>query len=193
MSLQGGHFYDGTITAVGYHGGRVAIAQAVVGRAEPVDQSRGAARRATFTTTVIRARTDYAFSPRMFASALLQYSSTDHTFSSNLRFRWEYRPGSEFFVVYTDEHDTLGSRVSGPEEPRVRRENQSPAALLALASRGTRLGRQLIGARRFPRRGRGNLSEIAHTNLNPARKQATCSGGRLTGRRKGRRTLPRMA
>ena len=42
----------------------------------------------------------------MFASALLQYNSTDRTFSSNLRYRWEYRPGSEFFVVWTDEHDT---------------------------------------------------------------------------------------
>ena len=52
------------------------------------------------------ARTDYGFSPRMFASALLQYSSADHTFSSNVRFRWEYRPGSEFFVVWTDEQDT---------------------------------------------------------------------------------------
>ena len=27
--------------------------------------------------------------------------------SSNVRFRWEYRPGSELFVVYTDERDTL--------------------------------------------------------------------------------------
>jgi hypothetical protein len=42
----------------------------------------------------------------MFASALLQYSSGDRAFSSNLRFRWEYRPGSELFVVYTDERDT---------------------------------------------------------------------------------------
>ena len=43
----------------------------------------------------------------MFASALLQYSSSDGTLSSKLRFRWEYSPGSEVFVVYTDEHDTL--------------------------------------------------------------------------------------
>jgi hypothetical protein len=28
-------------------------------------------------------------------------------FSSNFRFRWEYHPGSELFVVYTDERDTL--------------------------------------------------------------------------------------
>ena|SRR5712692_5980962 len=60
-----------------------------------------------FTTTVVRTRTDYAFSPRMFASALLQYSSADHVFSSNFRYRWEYRGGSELFVVYTDERETL--------------------------------------------------------------------------------------
>jgi hypothetical protein len=66
-------------------------------------------RAGTFTTTVIRSRTDYGFSPRMFASALVQYSSSDKVFSSNLRFRWEYRPGSELFVVYTDERDTLPS------------------------------------------------------------------------------------
>ena len=58
-----------------------------------------------FTTKLYRARADYGFSPRMFVSALLQYSSADRTFSSNLRFRWEYRPGSELFVVYTDERD----------------------------------------------------------------------------------------
>ena len=29
-----------------------------------------------------------------------------NVFSSNLRFRWEYSPGSELFVVYTDERDT---------------------------------------------------------------------------------------
>jgi hypothetical protein len=44
----------------------------------------------------------------MFASALLQYSSSDRAFSTNARFRWEYHPGSELFVVYTDERDTEG-------------------------------------------------------------------------------------
>jgi hypothetical protein len=42
----------------------------------------------------------------MFASALVQYNSNDRVFSSNVRFRWEYHPGSELFVVWTDEHDT---------------------------------------------------------------------------------------
>ena len=36
----------------------------------------------------------------------MQYSAADLIFSSNLRYRWEYSPGSELFVVYTDERDT---------------------------------------------------------------------------------------
>ena len=106
VSLQRGRFYNGDLTAVGYSGGRVAILKQW--SVEPslsinhVELPAG-----TFTTTVIRTRTDYGFSPRMFASALIQYSSTDDLVSSNFRFRWEYHPGSEFFVVYTDERDTL--------------------------------------------------------------------------------------
>ncbi len=61
---------------------------------------------------MLRTRLDYAFSPLMFASALLQYSSGDHAFSSNLRYRWEYRPGSELFVVYTDERDTTSDLLA---------------------------------------------------------------------------------
>ena len=66
-----------------------------------------------FTTRrAVAARADYGVSPLMFASALLQYSSSDRAFSSNLRFRWEYRPGSELFVVYTDgKRDHLDARA----------------------------------------------------------------------------------
>ena len=50
----------------------------------------------------------------MFASALVQYNTNDRTFSSNLRFRWEYRPGSELFVVWTDERGTGDVRDARP-------------------------------------------------------------------------------
>ncbi|MBI4477013.1 MAG: hypothetical protein HY654_07555, partial [Acidobacteria bacterium] len=106
ITLQRGAFYDGTITGVSYTGGRISVTRHL--SLEPslsindVDLPAG-----DFTTRVFRIRTDYAFSPRMFSSALLQYSSGDRTFSSNLRFRWEYRPGSELFVVYTDERARL--------------------------------------------------------------------------------------
>ena len=105
VSLQHGSFYGGTLTAVGYSAARVAVTTRF--SLEPsfsinrVDLPQG-----RFTTRLLRSRMDYGFSPRMFASALLQYSSNDRTFSSNFRFRWEYEPGSELFLVWTDERDT---------------------------------------------------------------------------------------
>ena len=58
-----------------------------------------------FTAKLLSTRVDYAFTARMFASGLIQYNST-RRIGSNFRYRWEYRPGSELFVVYTDEHDS---------------------------------------------------------------------------------------
>jgi len=107
-TLSFGQFYDGTIVTYTLASARVALLEQF--SVEPsvsineVDLPAG-----QFTSTILRARTDYGFSPRMFASALLQYNSTDRTFGSNLRFRWEYRPGSELFVVYTDERDTVAT------------------------------------------------------------------------------------
>jgi hypothetical protein len=50
-------------------------------------------------------RITYAMTPLMFASALVQYNSTTRIVSVNARLRWEYRLGSELFVVYNDERD----------------------------------------------------------------------------------------
>jgi hypothetical protein len=42
----------------------------------------------------------------MFTSALVQYNTGTRSMSANWRFRWEYRPGSELFVVYNEQRDT---------------------------------------------------------------------------------------
>jgi hypothetical protein len=60
-----------------------------------------------FTTHLAGSRVTYTMTPFMFASAFLQYNSGTHSMSANVRLRWEYRPGSELFVVYNDERDTL--------------------------------------------------------------------------------------
>ena len=65
-----------------------------------------------------RARVGYGFSPLMSASAPLQYNSADRAFSTNLRFRWEYAPGSELFLVYTDERDVRDDRYATPTTVR---------------------------------------------------------------------------
>jgi hypothetical protein len=105
VSLQTGQFYDGTMTAYGFTAARYAILKQW--SLEPSVQVNDVKLPyGNFTTKLLRARSDYGFSPRMFISGLMQYSSTGNVFSSNFRFRWEYRPGSELFVVYTDERDT---------------------------------------------------------------------------------------
>jgi hypothetical protein len=55
------------------------------------------------------ARTTFTMTPRMFVAALVQYASSSHSLTTNLRFRWEYQPGSELFVVYSDGYDTLAA------------------------------------------------------------------------------------
>ena len=60
----------------------------------------------SFRSNLVVTRVNYAFSPRMFFGGLVQYSSGSKSFSTNLRLRWEYRPGSELFIVYTESRDT---------------------------------------------------------------------------------------
>ena len=111
LSVQRGQFYDGSITTVEYTAGRISLMKPL--SFEPtVSLNQVQLPAGDFSTRLVRGRTDYAFSPRMFVSALLQYSSSENSFSGNFRFRWEYRPGSEFFAVYTSEHDTIGSLPS---------------------------------------------------------------------------------
>lgn len=64
---------------------------------------------ARFTNTVVGGRGTYSFTPRSFVAGLVQYSSSTASFSTNLRLRWEYKPGSEMFIVYTDERATVPS------------------------------------------------------------------------------------
>ncbi len=107
LSFQFGQFFDGDVRSLGLSAGRIAVLpqfslepSASVDR---VDLPHG-----SFTTTVLRTRANYSFTPRMFVSGLFQYSSGTETLSTNLRLRWEYSPGSELFIVYTDERTTVG-------------------------------------------------------------------------------------
>jgi hypothetical protein len=105
ISTQIGQFWNGTIRTLSYTAARVSLLKQF--SIEPtVQYTKVVLPQGQFIAKLVRTRADYAFSPRMFASALVQYNSTDRSFSSNVRFRWEYKLGSEFFVVYTDERDT---------------------------------------------------------------------------------------
>ena len=63
-----------------------------------------------FTNKLLGARTNVGINPHMFVSALVQYNSSLNSLESNIRWRWEYQPGSDLFIVYTDGRDTFGPR-----------------------------------------------------------------------------------
>ena len=106
VSLQRGGYFNGNITTIAFRRGRVAVLPQM--SVEPsvsfnwIDTPQG-----TFQTNLVVTRINYAFSPRMFFSGLVQYNSARDTIASNLRLRWEYSPGSELFVVYTEDRDTM--------------------------------------------------------------------------------------
>jgi hypothetical protein len=64
----------------------------------------------SFTAKLLGPRVTYTMTPLMFASALIQFNSSANSISANVRLRWEYRPGSELFVVFNEERDTLAPR-----------------------------------------------------------------------------------
>jgi hypothetical protein len=61
----------------------------------------------SFDTRLAGLRVSYTFTPRMFVSSFIQYNSSSDTLSSSVRFRWEYEPGSDLFVVYSEGRDDL--------------------------------------------------------------------------------------
>jgi hypothetical protein len=105
-SYEYGGFFGGTKHTVGFSRARAEpVANLFV---EPgislnwVDLPQG-----RFVAKVLTSRIVYTFTPRTFVSALVQYNSNNDTLGVNARLRWEYRPGSELFVVYSDGRDTV--------------------------------------------------------------------------------------
>jgi hypothetical protein len=106
VSVEYGTFYDGYLTSVAFSRSRINLTARF--SLEPtvsinwIDQTTG-----SFTAKVIGSRATYTVTPLMFVSALVQYNSSTNLVGANVRLRWEYQPGSELFVVYNDERDSL--------------------------------------------------------------------------------------
>lgn len=112
LTVEHGTFYSGHKTTVSVSRGRVNLTSQL--SLEPsasinwVDLTEGA-----FTTRLLGSRFTFAMTPRMFVSALLQYNSAINAVASNVRLRWEYQPGSELFVVFNEQRDTLARGYPG--------------------------------------------------------------------------------
>ena len=104
--VEHGPFYRGDRTAFGYNGARVKVNPRLA--IEPgVTLNRVTLPFGSFASTILSSRVTYSMTPRMFVSGLTQYNSSNSSLGANVRLRWEYRPGSELFVVYDESRDTL--------------------------------------------------------------------------------------
>jgi hypothetical protein len=109
VSLERGTFYSGHKTTLTISQGRLNVTPQLA--IEPtylgnwVDLAEGSA-----TRHLVGSRVTYTMTPTMFVSALLQYNTGLNAVSANVRLRWEYRPGSELFVVFNEQRDTLSPR-----------------------------------------------------------------------------------
>ncbi len=104
LTLNYGGFYSGTLKEVTWRG-RVEFGPRFY--AEPtVSINLFETPFGDGNANIISSRLTYTLTPRMFASALMQYQSATSSVSTNARFRWEYQPGSELFVVYSDGRNT---------------------------------------------------------------------------------------
>ncbi|MYI76036.1 MAG: carbohydrate binding family 9 domain-containing protein [Acidobacteria bacterium] len=114
VRVEHGTFYSGNRTVLRFNRSRARITPKFA--VEPswesnwIDLAEG-----KFTTQLIGSRIIHTAPPKMFTSALLQYNSASNTVAANVRFRWEYQPGSELFVVYNEQRDTLMRRFPGLE------------------------------------------------------------------------------
>ena len=106
IALAGGTFFSGNRKTIQLTSGRFVFSPRL--SLEPGASINWVRlREGKFTSTVLSNRVSFSFTPLMYLSGLVQYNSSTRTVGSNIRLRWEYQPGSELFVVYTDELNTL--------------------------------------------------------------------------------------
>jgi hypothetical protein len=106
LSVEFGTFYNGHKTSLNAARGRLPITSQL--SVEPTYSFNHVTLvQGQFISHLAGSRVTYSMTPLMFVSALLQYNSGTNAVSTNARFRWEYRPGSELFVVYNEERNTL--------------------------------------------------------------------------------------
>ena len=111
-SVQAGEFYDGHLTSVGFTSARVSVVPQW--SIEPsVSVNAVTLPVGDFTTTVVRARSDYGFSPRMFARQPFCNTVRRTTPSAAIFVTGGVSSGQRTVCRGTDERDTLTSGYPG--------------------------------------------------------------------------------
>jgi len=105
VTVERGEFYSGDKTTLTISQGRLNLSPQL--SVEPTYLANWVTLPDSRSTTHLAGtRVTYTMTPTMFASALVQYNTGVHAVSANVRLRWEYRAGSELFVVFNEQRDT---------------------------------------------------------------------------------------
>ncbi|MEX1257124.1 MAG: DUF5916 domain-containing protein [Gemmatimonadota bacterium] len=121
-------FYDGDRTDISLSAGvRITSQLATTARftRNDVDLPAGA-----FVAEVGSLQLDYAFSPNTSLRTLTQYNSSNEQWSTSVRFRYIYRPGSDLYIVY----DEVRRDVAGTPLPTEFRDHQLVVKMTYLVS-----------------------------------------------------------
>ncbi len=106
ITYTGGEFWSGTIRGVDagirVRGSEKFAATASYGR-HAIDLTEGG-----FSTEILRLRANYSFSTAMFLNGFVQYNSVSRTWTSNIRYRFIYRPLSDAFLVFNESRGPSG-------------------------------------------------------------------------------------
>ncbi len=103
LEVATGGFWDGSRNTIAVGGNyRINTNLDISGEYEVnwIDLPQGA-----FTTHIFSGRLQIAFRKELVLMSLFQYNNVNHSLSSNIRFNWIPKPGSDFFIVYNELDD----------------------------------------------------------------------------------------
>jgi len=69
-----------------------------------------------FSTNTVSNRILYAFTTDLFVKSFVQWNDLEDRFSANLLLGWEYRPGSDIYIVYNEIRDQFESPNLAPRD-----------------------------------------------------------------------------
>jgi hypothetical protein len=117
LSASYGSFYEGTRTSLTYTG-RIGVS-AHVGVEPNISLNWVRLPYGDFNARLVGMRFGVAPTARLGFSALTQFNPSSRSLTSSARMRWEYTPGSEFFIVYSDGRDTASHGYPGLQNRSV--------------------------------------------------------------------------
>jgi hypothetical protein len=105
-TLRIGEFYGGTLRATG--GSLTVTPTPQVSFTAGLNRNRVEIPSGDFTADIASLRTAFAFNTRLTTNLLVQYNSLDDAWGANFRLNFIHRPGSDLFLVITEERGRDG-------------------------------------------------------------------------------------